>query len=1142
VRKLWMRAALSALAVLALTPALPAAAEPAPRTTLPPGATQAGAVPLPAREPSVLAVSRRDELLGAGWRRSADRLWTVSGDSDGLHLLLAEAKTGYSWRTVATLAAPGVETDQWIGNACLTGSGNRAVVVYAPRSFTNKEKLAGRGGFTAVVDLTSGVVRPLPIRTSLAYFNPGCGSGETAALTQEGQEDLGKTGVSLVDAATGRVGARTELDGQVTSATPLAGGFVVADRLGLLKVAKGVRTRIVAGTGGVPFSVHADGAGGVVFADLDGDTQRVFRAAGHSVSMLATGPRGRIALAAGSGGHVFITGAATVASLPSVVSALPAPATDRVSTRGEAVLTSELNAAATAGSAVYLHAMSTRTRRDFGFTVDPATATAAPLTAAVPYSPPVDPDRTCSVPRNDPATQVYQPRPKEVEWAVDNAIRGGLLDQRPANWMGNGLSAYTPQFEFPPIALAGGGQVPAQILLGILGQESNLWQAARFAYPGETANPLIGNYYGTDIYNGTADDDWDIRWDQADCGYGVAQVTDGMRRFGHTKPGETALPLAEQYMIATDFLANISQGLRILQSKWNQLQAAGIHANNNNPARIENWFFAVWAYNSGFHNQGEAGSNGAWGLGWVNNPANPRYPATRHNFGSDPHDYATPQQWPYEEKVLGFASDPPSGYEAPGAAVPFFRAAWWPGKAGDETVPDSAEQHKLLAFPAKDVFCKAAENNCQYGTVHVPTAPEVVGEPGGPCAHTNTAGQYDLRCWWHTSMIWREGCDTVCGREFIRYDPGVAAPTFSGPSYPPVCTTAGLTHTAQMVDDVPDPVAPVEVSPCRLIGSSFGQFDLAFARDANGLEASKIDLHQQGGGYGAHYWMSHARTDTAEARKLKIDGTWTFNPINGSVLARVRVHIPAHAQANSSTSATPTGPSNVQYVVDTANGPRTVTIDQNSEANKWVDLGVFPFNDQVRVHLSTLQPVANGYGVQKVIWDAAAIEPAYRSQGFSAALVNQGRSDAANLCMMLQGNVATNTAVVQQACTPWNVNYWAFTDWGASPVPGVDYFQIQDWGSGRCLGIQGGSTAAGAPVVEVACDNHDDSQLWAIAPGDTPQNKLEDITNKHSGMRIGPAGSSDQLGAVITQRPVTPLPDGSPDHSQAWLKRMATDS
>ncbi|MGY3516760.1 SGNH/GDSL hydrolase family protein [Micromonospora sp. PTRAS2] len=87
-----------------------------------------------------------DARLGAGWRRSTDRAVTTSSDATGLHLLVADEAQAYAWRTAATLAEPGLDADQWIGQACVTGSGRRAVVVYGPRTFTNREPLMQRGG------------------------------------------------------------------------------------------------------------------------------------------------------------------------------------------------------------------------------------------------------------------------------------------------------------------------------------------------------------------------------------------------------------------------------------------------------------------------------------------------------------------------------------------------------------------------------------------------------------------------------------------------------------------------------------------------------------------------------------------------------------------------------------------------------------------------------------------------------------------------------------------------------------------------------------------------------------------------------------------------------------------------------------
>ncbi|MGZ3144804.1 golvesin C-terminal-like domain-containing protein [Lentzea chajnantorensis] len=936
------------------------------------------------RSPAAPAPSSPDELLGQGWQGSRDRLWTTTGDATGFHVLVAEASTGYTWRTAATLTRPGVEADQWIGNACVTVSGRNLVVVYAPRSFTNKGDLFDRGGFTSVVDLTTGQTRHLAVRTSLAYFNPGCGHGESAVLTQGGDDDLGKTGLITLDAATGALTKRIEVPGQLTSAVPTSEGIVGADRDAVVRVARdGVRT-VLADSAGVPFGLMTDRAGGLVFMDRTANEVRVRRAAAvgkpgtkPAVAMLARGKPGELGVAASADRKVVITGTAVeTKTLPPSVVKPDVPLHAQPSTTGEAAVT----AVAPAGKAdprlravdpaeaqpVRIEGKSIKTGKALTFDVIPASPEGAASATTGEMSAQDSPDdagRYCAVPRNDPNTQVYQPKPKQVEWAANMAVKGHLTVQRPANWRSNGLGAYTPQGMFPSIPLKNttNGQVPAQVLLGVLGQESNLWQATRLAYPGETGNPLVGNYYGTDIYNklpnGQPDtsDDWDIRWNKADCGYGVSQMTDGMRLAGHEKPGETSLPWHQQKAIATDYAANLAAGLQVLQKKWNELQDAGIKVNNNDPARIENWFLATWAYNSGYHQPGEPGSAGAHGLGWQNNPANPKYNPWRENFGKYPTDFATPQRWPYPEKVLGFASFPPSGFEAPGVEVPFFRPAWW-----------NSDEARTAARPKTNTFCTVTANECWFGNnSHVPDYPgdpgtgsgNVVGEPAGPCAHKN-GPYYDLKCWWHDSVTWKENCARDCGNEFIRYDyPQYAAEPDNGASFPPNCATAGLPAGALVIDDVGGDVPAVRGSCAR--PANAGSFDLGF-----GSDSARIDLHQLGGGFGAHFWFSHTnKTKTALATRLNVTGTWTLDrAING--WARVLVHIPDHAAHTRQ----------ARYEIDLGNGgTRFRTVPTRLLAHKWVSLGSFPFAGTPKVRLSN--QTSDGAGVEDVAWDAIAVVP-----------------------------------------------------------------------------------------------------------------------------------------------------------------------
>ncbi|WP_157878908.1 hypothetical protein [Streptomyces sp. CT34] len=181
---------------------------------------------------------------------------------------------------------------------------------------------------------------------------------------------------------------------------------------------------------------------------------------------------------------------------------------------------------------------------------------------------------------------------------------------------------------------------------------------------------------------GTGRTSWGINWDKADCGYGITQITDGMRVRGKEKPEEGPLTTLQQQAAALDYTANIAAGVNILADKWNVTHKDGLTVNGGNPKYLESWFFALWAYNSGYYPKAEADKNGGkWGVGFTNNPANPLWKANRLPFlkspsGGDSYkDAAHPQDWPYQEKVLGWAARPLEALESPGTMVHGFRAA-----------------------------------------------------------------------------------------------------------------------------------------------------------------------------------------------------------------------------------------------------------------------------------------------------------------------------------------------------------------------------------------------------------------------------------------------------------------------------------
>ncbi|WP_211265555.1 golvesin C-terminal-like domain-containing protein [Actinacidiphila oryziradicis] len=590
-----------------------------------------------------------------------------------------------------------------------------------------------------------------------------------------------------------------------------------------------------------------------------------------------------------------------------------------------------------------------------------STATDRTATVAAANSPtdPVEDERTCSVPRNDPRNQAMQPKPRQVEWAVDQAITGYLNTyiSRPANWKNLGMPAYSPQTLFLNPPLDGGSRVPAQVMLGVATQESNMWQAGREAVPGVTASPLIGNYYGIDLYDGDTSNDWDVNFAKADCGYGITQVTDHMRLAGREDGhGGTAWDYQTQRAAALDYTANIAAGLQILVSKWNETHAAGLIANNGDPLKPENWFYALWAYNSGFHP--DLGDGSPWGVGWANNPANPEWDAGRLPFmenaagGEDASAAARPQNWPYEEKVLGFAAHPPAFLESPGTLVPAFRPASWNGTTSGVAVAGSALYNRAHLKPDENLFCDAS-NGCDPSRISDGASNDTT--TSGPC------GVADFQCWWHKPVTWKTACSLTCGNELVRFN-STYPEEADGSAYPPNCTTSGLPAGALIVDDVPAGT-PVVRPGCTNSWTNSGTFSFTFGN--NGVEdvyPAKVDLHQLGAGFGGHFYFGHTRIADDKGERLKIEGAWRLNdPLKGE--AKVMVHIPDHrAQTSYAT-----------YEIDTPHGTELRTVDQDGSANRWVSLGAFRFDNAAEVRLNTI--ASDGTGDEDIAFDAVAFVP-----------------------------------------------------------------------------------------------------------------------------------------------------------------------
>ena len=945
--------------------------------------------------------------FGTGASTSSDLAVNAFGDGQGYHIQVAREASGFAWHQIAVLQPAGVDDESWTGYQCTSGDGRYEAVAVLPASAVNTTAARDHGAFAYSVNLSTGQVRTIASGVGLAYFSPGCGTGDEAEFTLNLGSDESTTEIVSADLATGKVDHSTTVDRQLTSPVPTASGVVAVLGSQLVSVPQSGtsagKPTAIASVAGEAYDLRPDADGGVDFLALKpgASSAQLEHERGGRISVLGSGATSKLQLFQGRGGHNTVIGAGRIASGSNLHALATGSLADPsyTSLQGDAVFgdkqtttTQDPTVLSTRTGKLLRQVPDSITRTPTDTAVSPLvpagvtaqvsqpnavvslpapTSSAAKTSAAQTSStkasavqasavqpgtvqPETAQTPACSVPRDDPQFQALQPNNAQVDWAVQmseqNLLTGSSLT-RPANYQNMGLVAYSPNSDFAEIPLDhpssdSWNTVPRSVYEAILAQESNWDQASWHALPGINGNPITADYYGA---AGTIDT---IDYAAADCGYGIGQVTTGM--FADQTGQEYSAHGQEK--IAVDYAENISAGLQILENTWNQLYTAGITANGGDPRYLENWYFAIWAYNTGIEPNAAHGNttgctpgpsctgpDGTWGLGWANNPANPQFPPNRQPYLAYTYaDAAHPGDWPYQERVLGWMGTPLVRSDAHAYAGATYNG-------GNDW---------LTPAPFTD-FCTTAGDDCTPGT------------------NTGTCTLSDSDCWWHSPVTWMPDVTTDGSTSSYTVGAGSTEPATSDP-HPPVCSldTSQVPTTPQGSPIiVPAQVGlaagatPVDDAGCGASNwSNGGTFTYTYGTNANGDPIGQIDTHQLGVGFGGYIMFTH--TEDGSEPSVVNTGTWTPT-LSKAQNYTVMVHIPA-------TGAT-TGDADYTITPGDGTGPYSVGLNQHLDVDAWVPLGTFWMTEGGNVSLSNLSSMTPGdYDVG---YDAVAFVPQGGTEG-----------------------------------------------------------------------------------------------------------------------------------------------------------------
>jgi hypothetical protein len=134
---------------------------------------------------------------------------------------------------------------------------------------------------------------------------------------------------------------------------------------------------------------------------------------------------------------------------------------------------------------------------------------------------------------------------------------------------------------------------------------------------------------------------------------------------------------------------------------------------------------------------------------------------------------------------------------------------------------------------------------------------------------------------------------------------------------------------------------------------------------------------------------------------------------------------------------------------------------------------------------------------------------------------NLWRNEKSNLCLAVSGSSYDNGApIIQWGCVNSQDQYWKLGR--MTSAYGSLWYEIVNGMSGRCLGVQGGSFANGAKLVQYTCfhdpKNHPDQYWWNRDIGRDSRGNLEyEFRNLLQSACVAVEGGSTSWGGAVVQ-------------------------